>query len=74
MNNQDLENAKPRQSAIWTNGEELPLFTGTAQKVDADTFDPKEEAARSYLPGMRPTFDEHSQPLASGKGWTVANV
>ena len=49
--------AKPRQSLIFENGEELPLFTGTLVKATDEKFEPKPAPKQGKLFGP-PTFDE----------------
>ncbi len=43
---------KPRQEEMFTQGEDLPLFSGTAQKANVAPFKPAEVGAQTRLPGV----------------------
>jgi len=58
------------QMMIFTNGEELPLFTGAAPRVKEQTFDPKPEPRQlslgeSILPRL--TFEELAELKQKGR-------
>lgn len=50
------------QGTMWTQGEDLPLWSGAAQRVTQDPFMPEDVFAQDALPGMRPPI-EAMQPI-----------
>lgn len=51
---------KPRQTLIFTAGEDLPLFSRVAQKQKDQRFNPQELPVQASMPGFRwqPTMTE----------------
>lgn len=61
---------KAPPAGLFTNGEELPLFTGAAPRVMEQTFDPKPEPRQlslgeAILPRL--TFDELAELKQKGR-------
>jgi len=47
--------------------EDLPLFSGTAPKAQAQVFDPAPAASRTALPGMEPAMGDREKYAAKPK-------
>jgi len=43
---------KPKQQAMFEQGEDLPLFSGTPMAAHVSPFCPQEEGRQETLPGM----------------------
>ena len=57
----------PGQMGMFPSGEDLPLFSGTAQRGEVGRFAPPEVGRKEFLPGMEPTFDELAEAQAAKK-------
>lgn len=51
---------KPRQTLMFTDGQELPLFCGVAQRQTLAPYNPQELPVQDTIPGFRwqPTMKE----------------
>ena len=54
---------KPKQSQIFENGEDLPLFTKSPMRVTEEVFNPKPEPKQLRMFGP-PTFEELAEEKA----------
>ena len=52
---------KQRQSPMFGEGQDFPLFSQTAPRAQAEPFVPKESPRQGYLPGMELKWSELAQ-------------
>lgn len=67
---------EPAQRLMFTSGEDLPLFSGTAPRASAETFDPKPESKQLGFfncPACRDTGTVHLQNGRTVRCWCSAS-